>query len=70
MSVKTSASETGVSRWDPTTGERTAQLAGFHPTHHHRGARELVQLIDGHVVRLKVERSEDLPVRTLAPYPG
>lgn len=57
-----SANDSGLSRWDPTTGERTAQLAGFCPTHHHRGARELVQRVDGQLVRLVVERSEDLSV--------
>ncbi len=49
-----SSSDTGLSRWDPTTGERTGQLAGFQPTHHHRGTRELVQLVDRNLVRLTV----------------
>ncbi|MGH9886370.1 MAG: hypothetical protein ACREBE_12625 [bacterium] len=58
-----SSSDTGLSRWDPTTGERTAQLAGFCPTHHHRAARELVQVVDRHLVRLTVEHGEDLTPR-------
>jgi hypothetical protein len=49
-----SSSDTGLSRWDPTTGERTGLLAGFRPTHHHRGTRELVQFVDANLVRLAV----------------
>ena len=49
-----SSSDTGLSRWDPRTGERTGLLAGFRPTHHHRGTRELVQLVDANLVRLAV----------------
>jgi hypothetical protein len=30
---------------------RTGHLQDFRPTHHHRGAGELVQLIDGVLVR-------------------
>jgi hypothetical protein len=56
-----SSSETGLSRWDPTTGERTGHIADFQPSHHHRGARELVQLVDGHLVRLALPPDEDRP---------
>lgn len=49
-----SASDAGLSRWDPTTGEQNGHLAGFRPTHHHRGSRELVQLVDASLVRLAV----------------
>lgn len=47
-----SSHESGLSRWDPATGERTGHLAGVQPTHLHRGARELAQLQDGALVRL------------------
>jgi hypothetical protein len=46
-----SADKTGLSRWDPRTGSRTGCLKNFQPTHHHSGARELVQLSDGVLVR-------------------
>jgi hypothetical protein len=46
-----SSDDIGLSRWDPTDGARTGQLAGFRPTHQHRGAGELVQLVDGALVR-------------------
>lgn len=46
-----SSDGTGLSRWDVDEGARTGQLQNFHPTHHHRGARELVQLIDGVLLR-------------------
>lgn len=46
-----STDKTGLSRWDPETGTRTGYLENFHPTHHHLGARELVQLADGFLVR-------------------
>jgi hypothetical protein len=47
-----SSDEAGLSRWDPATGERTGHLPGFRPTRHHRGARELVELVEGKLVRL------------------
>jgi hypothetical protein len=46
-----SSDETGLSRWDPKDGLQTGRLEGFHPTHHHRSAGELAQLIDGVLVR-------------------
>lgn len=46
-----SSDEAGLSRWDPADGARTGTLAGFHPTHHHRGAGELVQMVSGKLVR-------------------
>src|SRR5215813_9945391 len=45
---------TGLSRWDLADGARTGQIPNFQPTHHHRGARELIQLIDDAVVRWKI----------------
>lgn len=42
-----SANSAGLSRWDIERGCRTGHIAGFNPTHHHRGARELVQLVEG-----------------------
>jgi hypothetical protein len=58
-----SSHESGLSRWDPTTGERTGHLAGFQPTHLHRGARELAQLRDGALVRLVLDRGASRPSR-------
>jgi hypothetical protein len=37
--------------WDPYTGERTATIVGFTPTHHHTGSRELAVLKDGELLR-------------------
>ena len=42
-----SSDASGMSRWDPIDGVRTGQLKDFQPTHHHRGAGELVQLQEG-----------------------
>jgi hypothetical protein len=41
-----SAAEDGLSRWDLQTGARTGHIANFHPTHHHLGVGELLQLAD------------------------
>lgn len=46
-----SSDDVGLSRWDPTNGARTGHLAGFRPTHQHRGAGELAQVSDGALVR-------------------
>jgi hypothetical protein len=46
-----SSDETGLSRWDLETGARTGYLENFHPTHHHIGGGELVQLVDGVLVQ-------------------
>lgn len=42
-----SSSEDGLSRWRVEDGARTGHLPEFRPTHHHRGTRELVQIVDG-----------------------
>jgi hypothetical protein len=39
-----SANKTGLARWDLESGSRTGYIENFHPTHHHLGARQLVQL--------------------------
>jgi hypothetical protein len=44
----------GLSRWNFESGVETGHLMGFNPTHHHRGARELVQLVEGSLVRWKM----------------
>jgi hypothetical protein len=41
-----SSDEEGLSRWCIEDGARTGHLPQFHPTHHHRGAGELVQLTE------------------------
>lgn len=46
-----SAGRTGLSRWSLDDGARTGHLPEFCPTHYHRGARELVHLVDGMLVR-------------------
>lgn len=46
-----SSNETGLSRWSLDDGARTGHLESFRPTHHHRGAGELVQLVDRTFVR-------------------
>jgi hypothetical protein len=42
-----SSDQSGLSRWDALEGLRTGHLKDFQPTHHHRGANELVQVKDG-----------------------
>jgi hypothetical protein len=49
-----SSDQSGLSRWDVNDGSRTAYLHGFAPTHHHRKARELVQIADGSLIRAKM----------------
>jgi hypothetical protein len=46
-----SSDQNGLSRWDVNDGSLTGFLDGFKPTHHHRGARELVQVVDDILVR-------------------
>ena len=46
--------EAGLEVWDPDTGERLGGVPGFHPTRHHRGAGELVQLAGGDLLRWKI----------------
>ncbi|MFL5243147.1 MAG: hypothetical protein ACJ8FY_13655 [Gemmataceae bacterium] len=48
----------GLSRWDVNDGSRTGYLQGFKPMYHHRGARELVQLVDGAFVRWTIDNGE------------
>ena len=49
-----SSVEAGLSMWDVEAGARTGHIPNFHPTHHHRGARELVQLRDGILIRWSI----------------
>jgi hypothetical protein len=49
-----SSDKTGLSRWDLADGARTGQIPNFRPTRRHRGANELIQLIDGAIVRWKI----------------
>jgi len=49
-----SSDEMGLARWDTQSGERTGHLEGFRPTHHHRGASELVQLNDRTLTRWRI----------------
>lgn len=53
-SVLFSSDETGLSRWSLSDGMRTGHLEGFCPTRHHRGAGELVQLVDRTFVRWRI----------------
>jgi hypothetical protein len=46
-----SSDATGLSRWDLATGARTGRIPAFQPTRHHRGAGELVQMVDNNLVR-------------------
>jgi len=49
-----SSDQTGLSRWDLKSGARTGYLQGFKPTHHHRGAHELAQVVDDALVRWRI----------------
>lgn len=55
-----SSDQNGLSRWDINDGSRTGYLQGFKPTHHHRGSRELVQVVDDALVRWKIDNGESL----------
>jgi hypothetical protein len=47
----------GLEIWDPYTGERTATVPGFAPTHHHPGAGELMCVRDDrHLIRWRIPR--------------
>lgn len=46
-----SSDVTGLSRWDPESGQRTGRIPAFQPTRHHRGTGELAQLAEGALVR-------------------
>lgn len=50
-----SSNKEGLSRWCVEDGARTGHLPDFEPAHHHRGARELVQLSDTVLTRLVIE---------------
>jgi hypothetical protein len=50
-----SSSKEGLSRWCVEDGVRTGHLPDFEPTHHHRGARELVQLSENVFTRCVTE---------------
>lgn len=50
-----SSDKEGLSRWCVEDGARTGHLQDFEPTHHHRGARELVQLSETEFKRLVIE---------------
>jgi hypothetical protein len=49
-----SSDSTGLSRWDIGDGARTGLILNFWPTRHHRGANELIQLIDDTIVRWEI----------------
>jgi hypothetical protein len=49
-----SSDQNGLSRWDIDDGSRTGHLQGFHPTHHHKGARELVQMDNNALVLWRI----------------
>lgn len=42
---------TGLSIWNPDSGELTGRIPGFQPTHQHRGTQELACVVDGALVR-------------------
>jgi hypothetical protein len=50
-----SSDQSGLSRWNINDGVRTGQLKGFKPGYHHRGTRELVQLIEGTLLRWTID---------------
>ncbi|MGW2826535.1 hypothetical protein ACWC24_36975 [Streptomyces sp. NPDC001443] len=41
-----SSGETDLSLWDPVEGKLMGVVPGFSPTHHHRSARQFVQVVD------------------------
>lgn len=55
-----SSDQCGLSRWDMNDGSRTGYLQGFQPTHHHRGAHELVQVVDDALVRWAIDNGETI----------
>jgi hypothetical protein len=46
-----SAADDGLSRWDLGSGAKTGQLTEFKPTRYHRGARELIQIVNNTLLR-------------------
>lgn len=53
-----SSDGSGLSRWSLTDGCCTGHLPGFQPRYHHRGARELVQLVDHSLIRWAIDSGE------------
>jgi len=53
-----SSDQSGLSRWDVNDGFRTGYVEGFQPAHHHRGSRELVQIVDDALVRCAIDDRE------------
>jgi len=49
-----SSDPSGLSRWDPGTGELTGQIPGFEARWYHRDARELAQITDQTLVRVSL----------------
>lgn len=49
-----SSDESGLSRWDVSSGCRTGYVEGFKPKYYHRGTCELVQLFQDRLVRCKI----------------
>jgi hypothetical protein len=58
-----STTEAGLFRWDPSTGSQTGFVECFQPTHHHRGAGELAQLLDSALLRWSIERPAESAYR-------
>ncbi|MFE0463524.1 hypothetical protein ACFW1A_30160 [Kitasatospora sp. NPDC058965] len=50
-----SAAPNALEAWDPSDGARLAAVPDFHPTHHHRTARELVQLDSTRLLRWQID---------------
>lgn len=50
-----SSEDGGLLRWNFEDGFHTGTVSGFHPTHHHRGARELVELRGSEMLRWRTE---------------
>ena len=44
----------GLAIWDPADGARLGGIEGFRPTHHHPFAGELVEVVDGRIVRWRI----------------
>lgn len=49
-----SSESAGLSRWDIESTVRTGHIASFNPTRHHRGCRELAQLVEGTLIRWRI----------------
>jgi hypothetical protein len=53
-----SSDQNGLSRWDMNDGFRTGYMREFKPTYHHRGARELVQVVDDALIRWTIDNGK------------